>query len=424
MKKAVICSIFVCLIISSCASIRNKTQKSIKNLLNTSFYENQFTGLVVLDPIAKDTILNVNGKKYFTPASTTKIFTLFASLQLLPEHLPTLKYITQNDTLYIQGTGAPTTLHARFKDTIFTQFLKEHKHIAVDLNNFKDQKYGPGWAWEDYAYYYQPEKSGFPLYGNTVRMFQNEEVHVIPDFFKDKVILQKNTKNRELNSNQFYLSPLEKDTLEIPYITDHTLTKRLLENTLKKEITLVSKMPQGKKTVLYGIAVDSVYKHMMLTSDNFIAEQLLITASSSLSDTLNTVKAQDYILKTYLNDLKQSPRWVDGSGLSRYNLFTPESMVHVLEKLYTSVPNKERLFNFFPTGGVSKGLKDWYKGDPHPYIYAKTGSLGNNHSLSGYLITKSGKTLIFSFMNNHYKKPSSEVKQRMQLILEKIRDTY
>ena len=208
MKKVVICSIFVCLIISSCASTRNKTQKSIKNLLNTSFYENQFTGLVVLDPIAKDTILNVNGKKYFTPASTTKIFTLFASLQLLPEYLPTVKYITQNDTLYIQGTGAPTTLHSRFKDTIFTQFLKEHKHIALDLNNFKDQKYGPGWAWEDYAYYYQPEKSGFPLYGNTVRMFKNEEVHVIPDFFKDKVTLQNNTKNRELNSNQFYLSPL------------------------------------------------------------------------------------------------------------------------------------------------------------------------------------------------------------------------
>jgi D-alanyl-D-alanine carboxypeptidase/D-alanyl-D-alanine-endopeptidase (penicillin-binding protein 4) len=98
-------------------------------------------------------------------------------------------------------------------------------------------------------------------------------------------------------------------------------------------------------------------------------------------------------------------------------------MVRVLQKLYEEI-SRERLFHLFPAGGVSGTLENWYPGDPEPYLYAKTGSLGNNHCVSGYLITKSGKTLIFSFMNNHFRHPSSEVKKRMQRIFEGIRDTY
>jgi D-alanyl-D-alanine carboxypeptidase/D-alanyl-D-alanine-endopeptidase (penicillin-binding protein 4) len=146
-------------------------------------------------------------------------------------------------------------------------------------------------------------------------------------------------------------------------------------------------------------------------------------ASSTLSDTLFSQKARAFVLDSLLADLKQPPRWVDGSGLSRYNLFTPESMVQVLHHLYKEM-DRDRLFGFFPAGGVSGTLENWYATDGNPYIYAKTGSLGNNHNLSGYLITKSGKVLIFSFMNNHFRVPSAEVKKRMQAMFEFMRDTY
>ena len=33
------------------------------------------------------------------------------------------------------------------------------------------------------------------------------------------------------------------------------------------------------------------------------------------------------MLENQLKDIKQQPRWVDGSGLSRYNLFSPMSFV-------------------------------------------------------------------------------------------------
>jgi D-alanyl-D-alanine carboxypeptidase/D-alanyl-D-alanine-endopeptidase (penicillin-binding protein 4) len=182
-------------------------------------------------------------------------------------------------------------------------------------------------------------------------------------------------------------------------------------------------MPQGKKETLYGIDTDSLYVRLMHESDNFIAEQLLIMASGILTDTLNSENARNHILKNQLKDLPQHPRWVDGSGLSRYNLFTPQSMVYVLNLLYKEVP-EERLLSIFPAGGVSGTVESWYGGIEEPYIFAKSGSLSNNYCLSGYLRTKKGKLLIFSFMNNHFRHSPSEVKERMQTIFEVIREGY
>lgn len=397
-------------------------QKATNTTLNSSFYESQFTGLVVLDVANRDTLLNINGKKYFTPASNTKIFTLFTALQHLPDSLPALKYIEKNDTLYIEGTGDPTFLHSSFEHNKTLDFLKRYDHISLHLNNFQEEKFGPGWAWEDYQYSFQPEKGPFPLYGNVTTVYNVDTMSVTPLYFKDAIVPISFNRNRELEQNRFYFSPSRKDTIEIPFRTDSALTRTLLETVLQRKVTIAQKMPSEEKRILYSVPSDSVYKRMMYESDNFLAEQLLLLVSSTLSDTLSSSMVREYILENALADLKQPPRWVDGSGLSRYNLFTPESMVHVLSKMYKDIP-KERLFDFFPAGGQGT-LKDWYPGDPEPYFFAKTGSVGNNHNISGYLITKSGKTLIFSFMNNHFRHPSSEVKKQMEQIFEEIRNTY
>ncbi len=422
MKKIVFgCTVLLFLV--GCASAKRNLQRSTKTILESPFYDNQFTGFLILDAESNDTLYHLNSTKYFTPASNTKIFTLFTALQFLPDKIPALKYLIKNDTLYIEGTGDPSFLHPYFKDSTALNFLRGYKNIALYLNNFEEDKFGPGWSWGDYEYYYQPERSPFPLYGNVVTLHNTDVLNASPSYFLDKVVPINYRLQRELEKNVFYFGKSRKDTVEIPYRTDSTLTRMLLQDVLGKKIRIAHHMPLGDKRVLYSLPSDSLYRRMMHVSDNMVAEQLLLLASSTLSDTLNGGKVRDSVLNNQLSDLKQTPRWVDGSGLSRYNQFTPESIVHVLHKMYREIP-KERLFDLFPTGGVSGTLERWYPGDPEPYLHAKTGSLGNVHCVSGYLVTKSGKTLIFSFMNNHFRHPSSEVKKRMQGIFEEIRDTY
>lgn len=410
-------------LITGCSSTKRRLAKSIDTQINTVENKYQFTGFLVIDATTQDTLYSCNSTKYFTPASNTKIFTLFTALRLLPDRIPTLRYAISKDTLFIQGTGDPSTLHPYLKDSTALHFLKDYTNIALYSNNFRDEKFGPGWAWDDYQYYYSPERSGFPLYGNVLTIENNDTLSIQPDYFKDSILPISYALNRDQKKNHFYFDISKKDTLEIPFIVESSLTRILLERSLQRKIHSTDNMPVENMKVLYGMPADTVYKRMMQVSDNFLAEQLLILASSTLSDTLSSEKARQFVLENHLSEVRQPPRWVDGSGLSRYNLFTPESIVHVLYKLYLEIP-KERLLQFFPTGGESGTLEDWYPGNPIPYLYAKTGSLSNNHCLSGYLMTKSGKTLIFSFMNNHFMEHPNEIKKRMQTVFEKLRDNY
>ena len=416
---------FICLalvfIFIGCKSTR--VSKKISKQLNSPFFENQFVGLLVYNPESNTVIQNFNADKYFTPASNTKIFTLYTGLQYLPNKIPSFKYTVEKDTLNVIGTGDPTFLHPYFKDSTALKMFNNYEKVNLILNNIEDKKYGPGWAWEDYDTYFSPEKSSFPMYGNVMTINFDTELKANPEVLKDSVYLKPYNFKRAYNSNQFYYQPKYNKTTEIPMVIDSLLIDKLWNNLLPNKVQISNYSSKKMEHTAYGIETDSLYKRMMHESDNFLAEQILILASSTLSDTLNSNTVRKEILKNQLNDLKQQPRWVDGSGLSRYNLFTPTSFVQVLTKLYTEIP-KERLFNFFPVGGELGTLKNWYGGNPTPYVYAKSGSFGNNYCLSGYLITKSNKVLIFSFMNNHFKSSTNAVREEIQTVLELLRDSY
>ena len=85
---------------------------------------------------------------------------------------------------------------------------------------------------------------------------------------------------------------------------------------------------------------------------------------------------------------------------------------------------ESRLFALLAQGGQAGTLRNWYSDGQGPYLFGKTGSLSGVHNLSGYLKTRSGKTVVFSFMNNHYTGSSQPVKARMQRILNRVRDHY
>ncbi len=418
-----ILSIF--LLLNSCASTkRSASPRQIKKYFNQPFYTNQFTGFTLFDPETNKTIKQLNSNKYFIPASNTKIITLFTALKTLNDSIVGLKYLKKNDTLYIRGTGDPSLLHPYFNDSTVIRFLKGITVPIVLQKNFYDEPYGPGWAWEDFDAYFSPEKSALPIYGNVLNVYsENDSLHIAPDNFKESVHLSKQRFRRNRYKNEFnFIAPIN-DTLQIPFITSDSLTIKLLSNAVEKEILIQDSIEVGIYKKLFTVKTDSLLARMMIESDNFVAEQLLLLSADAIADTLNSSIARKHILNTNSHLFTNKPRWVDGSGLSRYNLISPGQLVAVLNELYTMIDH-ERLFALFPKAGINGTLKTYDKTEGAPFIIAKSGSFGNTYNLSGYLKTKSGKVLIFSFMNNHFQQPSALVKSNISKLLKAIRDEY
>lgn len=400
-----------------------RAHRYFKKELNKPAYAQHFTGLLILNGDTGDTLYAHQDERYFTPASNTKIATLFTALELLPDSVPALKYWINGDSLHFSGTGDPSFLHPYFKDSTALKFLSGFDHLVWHTPNYSDGRFGPGWAWEDYPYAFSTERSELPVYGNVVQIIPAQSFTVIPAYFQDSTWFSDIETTRFEYRNEFRVRPPLTDTLSLPFISSPETIAGILESELGKKVHRTWQPLPGPASYLPGITRDSICKKMMVDSDNFLAEQLMLLAASQITDTLSFGTARDRMLEGPLGDLEHPPRWVDGSGLSRYNLFTPQWLVGVLHKMYRKYP-REELFYLFPEGGISGTLSNWY-GDPAgPYVFAKSGTLGNNYNLSGYLRTDSGKILIFSYMNNHFRSPTEDIRQQIEQTLQWLKTAF
>ncbi len=419
---------------------RSTTKPGYQTVLDTSTVLNRaFTGFVLYDPATHKMICQRNAGRYFTPASNNKLFTFYTALVTLRDSLPGLQYVQHGDSLIFQGTGDPAFLYSVFKQQPIFKFLTaQTDSLYFDPDNFDATPLGPGWSWDDLNYYYAPERTPFPIYGNVAR-FQVRKITnydlALSDSTNDVIprSLQPNVRYaspdsqssdfvvRSLGKNQFTFYPRNDTThleVEVPFHYTPKLFAEMLGDTLHKKIGIVHGEFSGNPKTVYGVPADSLYRHMLLPSDNFIAEHLLLMCSQARFGRMAPDSIIQYMKHAYLKDLPDPVIWVDGSGLSRYNLETPRNMVTLLQKINKILPDST-LFRLLPTGGVSGTLKHWYKADK-PYVFGKTGTLSNNHNLSGYIITKSGRKLIFSLMVNHYVVSTSTVRRAMQNLLEAV----
>jgi D-alanyl-D-alanine carboxypeptidase/D-alanyl-D-alanine-endopeptidase (penicillin-binding protein 4) len=404
-----------------------------KSFESTESKFQDFTGFVLYDLEKKQTVYEYNGSKYFTPGSNTKIFTFYTSLRILGDSVPALEYLERNDSLIFWGTGDPSFLYQfTFNNYKTYNFLKAaSKELYFSNANFYTSQFGAGWAWDDYNSDYSAERSPFPVYGNLFTVERKGSLmKVSPPYFDQFLSVGELRKKeqivRDLHTNNFQfhpgLSQPRTKKWNTPMLVDQKLITDLLTDTLKRKVIPVNISKPPLTQPVYSILTDSLYRVLMQDSDNFIAEQLLLMCADVVRDSLQTEIAIKYSLANFLSDLPDKPVWIDGSGLSRYNLFTPRTIAKMWEKIYEVVP-RERLFALLATGGVSGTIKNWYKGDS-PYIFGKTGTLSNNHALSGFLVTKAGKVMIFSFMSNNYVASTNDIRRNMQDILKNIYENY
>ncbi|MGB7785503.1 MAG: D-alanyl-D-alanine carboxypeptidase/D-alanyl-D-alanine-endopeptidase [Salinimicrobium sp.] len=421
------------LMIISCSPTKQLKQDLHREFNTSKVFSSSFSGFAIYDPQKKKMLYSHNAEKYFVPASNMKLFTFYTAQKILGDSVPGIMYSIKNDSLIFSGTGDPSFLNPTLPESPVFEFLKNSKkQLFYKPAVTTEEGLGPGWAWDDYNYGFSAERSQFPLFGNLVSFSFSEEgtlLKVLPERFKDSIVIpedpEKPRVKRAKARNIFYVSERQKkDSLQkVPFKTSSELAIQLLADTLHRKIEILSKNYKAQsQKVLYSVPADSLYEKMLQDSDNFIAEQLLFMASKNISDTLSSKAVIEVSKMTFLRGIPQEPRWVDGSGLSRYNLTTPKSLIFLLEKMEDEI-GTDKLFQLLPAGGESGTLKNMFRSS-EPYVYAKSGSMSNIYNLSGYLVTKSGKILIFSFMNNNFTGSSSVLKAEIEQILLQVRNKF
>jgi D-alanyl-D-alanine carboxypeptidase/D-alanyl-D-alanine-endopeptidase (penicillin-binding protein 4) len=418
---------------TSC-SIQQKIAKSAKQVINDSSLLTAHVGISIYEPATGKYWYNYQGDKYFVPASNTKLPSCYAAMKYLGHDLRGLDYLETDSVLFIRPTADPSFMHRDFKSQPAFEFLSlSNKKLAYITPKWEAEVYGSGWAWNDYNDDYMAERSEMPIYGNLIEFKLQQEGKKYSlkgdiKFFRyalnpyvDPITPNIRIRRRRVdNTFDVFSSNGIFTKVQVPFLTFEN--QRLLEDSLKRAwLDNVYPSSDAKFKTIYSRPTDSLLKPMMHNSDNFFAEQTLLMVSNEKLGVMNDGKIIDTLLKTDFKDLPQKPRWVDGSGLSRYNLFTPQDFVAILNKMKNEF-GMDRIKNILPTGGTGT-ISSYYKADSN-YIFVKTGTLSGVVALSGFLYTKKGKLLIFSTLVNNHQASATAVRRAVEKFIEGIREKY
>ena len=432
------------------------TQRELQGTAGSTFVKDSVlmeahVGISIYDPEKKTWLYNYQGDKYFIPASNTKIMSCYAGMKYLGNQLTGIEWIDLDTAILLYPTGDPTFLHPDYPNQPVADFIRNaSKPLYISNANWKTSALGHGWSWDDYSEYYMVERSALPIYGNVTRWFKSTSRKDNPQFAGDTLDVFISSEpelswpvtfappdtngrfeiSRDRDANRLTITEGKELSAqkEVPFVTmGITTALQLLNDTVHKNIIpLEANSPVLNKVSLKGNRVNSQYtdsmlKPMMHRSDNFFAEQTLLMAGREITGKFNEDEAINRLLDTDLKGLPQRPRWVDGSGLSRYNLFSPKDFIWVLDKMKEEF-GMDRIKTIFPSPG-SGTLRTFSKEDASR-IYAKTGTLTGVIALSGFVYTKKNHWLIFSILVNNHRQPPALLRKKMEILLQGIIDKY
>jgi len=160
---------------------------------------------------------------------------------------------------------------------------------------------------------------------------------------------------------------------------------------------------------------------MMKVSQNLYAETLL-KAAGRVTGGLGTIAAGREAANATLKAWGvggEAYVMADGSGLSRYNYVSAAALTTILEHMYKDAKHRDALIGTLPIAGTDGTLATRMRRTrAEGNALAKTGSISNVRSLSGFVRTRDGELLVFSILGNGFVIPSATVNWIADLAVE------
>ena len=416
--RALLCLV-LSVVLSSCVTVSRAVRPAsgrddLRRLIDSLTHQPQFRGgmwgVLIVNPRTGDTLYSQNAGKLFMPASNMKIVTSAAALTLLgPDYTykttflvdgPVQDSVLDGDLIVI-GRGDPTisdnmrgvatTVMDALADSIRAHGISQVTgRLARVGNAFPDSTRGYGWEWDDLGEYYA---------AGVDELIFNEgmaptTLRPPPDTVRDSA----------------YSGPAKDPaTAYLNALNDALIRRRITLDAGVLDSILPTPFKMDTLFTFTSLPMRSILPALLKPSQNQIAEILLKTIGLERGGMGTADSARKIVGQQLLAWGVQSDGFVirDGSGLSRHDLLTPETLVRVLDRIQQDTAFAV-FYNALPIAGVDGTLKDRMKGTPaEGNAHAKTGSISNARTLSGYVTTADGERLIFSTMASNWTGPTS-----------------
>jgi D-alanyl-D-alanine carboxypeptidase/D-alanyl-D-alanine-endopeptidase (penicillin-binding protein 4) len=440
---------------------------------------NAHLAVLVRSLLTGETIYGLNERRLMVPASNQKLLTVAAAARKLGwDYRYTTRVLatgtlkpdgTLDGNLIVIGSGDPT-INPRHPER--WQALDEwagriagrgvrviNGHLIGDDNAFAEPGWGSGWSWDDLVTDY-----GSPI--GALQYNENEvELLIGPgmDPGKAAVISSSPLGNGLLIDNQAVtVAPDQPTRVSIDRVPGTILlnvrgqvaagsaarTRRVaVDNPTTLFLNAFREALQRKGIFIGGSAIDiddlrrppdptgaetwvtdrsaplyEIVDPLLKWSRNGYAETLLWTLSPAGAAASESAGLP--VLRETLTALGVDPSLYaafDGSGLSRYDMVSTEALVLVLTTMWNDPALIGPYRAALPVSGRAGSLADQMKGTPaEGRVWAKTGSMFNIRSLSGYVLTADNEPLVFSFLANNYTVPSADVEAMFDTALARI----
>lgn len=409
------------------------------------------TSVLVADVASGEVLYAKDADVLLNPASNVKLVTSAAALARLG---PEYRFATE---LYLDrgaSPSAPRTLHVRGKGdpTLVTERLwaiaGELAHlgvgrigdVVVDESFFDRERVGPGFDQESGDRSYLAPSGAASLNWNTVAVYVapgdrrggRGRVEVEPA--SELIELENRTTTVRANGRrrvEIASAPSAAGkqrivvTGRIPLGSRVHVTWRRIDepalylgHTLRRLLELrgvkasgrvrVGEVPSGARLVHVSESesLGEIVRRLNKTSNNFVAEQLLRTLGAEVkggpgSWAKGVQAAEEFLAEVGI------PRGAyvmkNGSGLNDTNRFSARQLVTLLRAMWSRFPLHAEFLASLPVAGRDGTIRWRMEGtDAVGRLRAKTGTLENVTSLSGYVESGAGRTLAFAVLVNDF----------------------
>jgi serine-type D-Ala-D-Ala carboxypeptidase/endopeptidase (penicillin-binding protein 4) len=425
---------------------------AIDAVINRPLFSRVRWGILVQPLSSGQTLYSRDAQKYFTPASNLKLLTTAAALQQLGAsfRIRTSIYQNGNGVLRVVGRGDPSlsdtqlqTLAQQLKQKGITQIqrlIADDSYIQGDIVN-------PTWQWEDVQSDYGAPVSSFILNQNifSLKLLPQavgkslQVVWIDPGEAKQWRIINQSVTvaqnqpssvnvTRELSGTVLRIqgqlaTNSEPSLIDLPVVDPNYYFLRRFRTALATEkiplgqiLMVTGGLNQGEIAFVESPPLAELLAETNLNSNNLYAEALLraLAGEKPREKTKTSADVGLEVVKASLTQLGVDPAnyiLVDGSGLSRRNLATPEAFVQTLQGM-ARTPAAYLYRASLPLAGKSGTLKGRFQNtSAEGIVQAKTGTLTGVVSLSGYINAPKYEPLVFSIIVNQSDQPATAVRQ-------------